>query len=164
MKKICIGLFIILFHVSGYSQEANSNQNPNQSSQVQTVKSDTIIGRKYSRENLQQTSTEELNLYLKNARGIKTTGIVMTIAGPALVAVGVGMALGWYEEYTYYFYTGIAVTAVGIPVLVSGSRRVSKVKYAIAAQNRASLSIAPGFVFANQNKIPYPGISLKLQF
>ena len=82
----------------------------------------------------------------------------MTVAG--LIVIGIS-----WGNYGYLpTIVGIPVTAIGVPILVTGSKRVYKVKYAMDYHNGTSLSLAPGFVFANQNKNPYPGISLKLRF
>lgn len=164
MKKIFTGLFIILFHVSGYSQEAKSNQNPNQSSHLQTVEPDTIIGKKYSRDNLRQTSTRELNLYLKNARVLKTTGLVTTIAGPVLMVTGAVLTAGWEESGPPIFLAGFITTIAGVPILITGSRRVNKIKNEIYHRDRIGFNISPGFLYSNFDQNLYPGVSLKFRF
>ena len=157
-------MFIILFHVSGYSQQANSNQNPTQSSQIQPAKADTIIGKKYSRENLRQTSTGELNLYLKNARVLKTTGLVTTIAGPVLMLTGAVLAVGWSESGPPVFLAGFITTIAGVPILITGSRRVNKIKNEIYYRDRIGFNISPGFLYSNFDQNLYPGITLKFRF
>jgi hypothetical protein len=164
MKKIFIGLFIILFHVSVYSQESNLNSSSNQSSQVQLVKADTIIGKKYSRENLRQTSTGELNLYLKNARVLKTTGLVTTIAGTVLMVTGTVLTAGWEESGPPIFLAGFITTIAGVPILITGSRRVNKIKNEIYYRDRTSFIITPGFLYSNYDQNLYPGVSLKFRF
>lgn len=82
----------------------------------------------------------------------------MTIAGPVLMIARPLLDIpptGW---------VGLATTAVGIPLLVSGSKKIKRIENELNTHNTSSLSIAPGFVFANQNKNPYPEISLKLKF
>lgn len=164
MKKIFIGLFIILFHVSGFSQESNSNSSSDQRSQVQLVKADTIIGKKYSRENLRQTSIGELNLYLKNARGLKTTGLVTTIAGPVLMVTGAVLSAGWLDSGPPIFLAGFLTTIAGVPILITGSRRVNKIKNEIYYRERTGFNITPGFLYSNYDQKLYPGISLKFRF
>lgn len=159
MKKISvITVILILFHFSGYSQELKNQLNSAQEEKNQSS------GSKYSSFNLWKTSPQDLNLYLKKAKGLKTTGIVATIAGPVLMGVGVGMIAGWDERGIGLFFTGVGVTAVGIPVWVVGSGRVKRVKSAINSHRGADLSIAPDFISMNMNKNIYPGIKLSLRF
>ncbi len=161
MKKIFIGLFIFLIHVSGYSQVAKSNQNPNQISHLQTVDPDTIIGKKYSRDNLRQISTGELNLYLKNARVLKTIGVVTTIAGPVLMLRG---SLVISESVPPIFLAGFITTIAGVPILITGSKRVNKIKNEIFVRDRIGFNISPGFVYSNYDQNLYPGVTFKLRF
>jgi len=161
MKKITYtGLLIVLFNLCGYSQQENSEKNADQTSNDKSDKKND-----YSAQNLQQASIEDLNLYLKKAKGLKTTGLVATIAGPVITVAGlIVFSLSWGNYGYLPIIVGIPVIAIGIPILVTGSKRVHNVKYAMDYHNGTSLSVAPGFVFANQNKNLYPGISLKLSF
>lgn len=88
MKKISvITLILILFYLSGYSQEVNSVKNTGQTLQV------------------------DLNQSLKKAWTLKTTGLVMTIAGPVLIGAGIVMEIGWMEGGGAVLATGLISTA-----------------------------------------------------
>jgi hypothetical protein len=166
MKKIIFtGLLIVLFNLWGYSQQENSVKDTKQNSQDSPTQAQDVKKSDYSAQNLQQASIEDLNLYLKKAKGLKTTGLAATIAGPVMTVGGVILLGVSWGNYGYLpTFAGLAVTAIGVPILITGSSRVYKVKYAMDAHNGISLSVAPGLVFANQNTNPYPGISLKLRF
>lgn len=91
-----------------------------------------------------KASPHELNTYLKKARGKKTTGIVMTIAGQVIMARGLTvMAASWRQHGIGLSLTGLASTAVGIPLWASGSKRKKKVTQEFEKRARLSFNIAP---------------------
>ncbi len=121
----------------------------------------------FSKQNLEQASQDDLRLYLKKAKSQKTTGMVLTIAGPvtvtSLIVVAsssvVNMSLDTAEVI---FFAGIAATLIGIPVMIVGSSRVNKVKNTLS--DRVSIELAPCSFqnYTAQNK--QHGITFRIKF
>lgn len=159
MKKISVtGLFLILLYFSGYSQEVNSSQNPEPNSQFQPT------GNKYAEQNLQQVSNDELKLYLKKANGLKTTGTVMTFSGPVLMLAGIIMEIGWLNGGGPVVLAGLASTAVGIPLWVTGSKRSKKVNHEFQKRAGVSFNVAPGLIYNSKIQNPSPAFTFRVAF
>ena len=152
MEKFFIGIFILLFGVSAYTHAANPSQNHSRISQEQADKTDTITGKKYSRDHLHQASTDELNLCLKKAKGLKTIGIVTTIAGPVLVVTGLVLSAGWIDSGPPIFWAGFITTIAGVPILITGSRRVNKIESELYDREGIGFNISPGILYNNYDQ------------
>lgn len=149
MKKISfIGLFVIIIVLTSHAQGI------------------------YSKQNLKLDSIQTLNLHLEKAQKLKKTGIIMSVAGPVGCIAGASiMALGYsggtageFVAGTFLLLGGIITTAVGVPILITGSTRVNRVKAAINNHPGYSLIIAPGLVYTNNAQNIYPGITLRARF
>lgn len=159
MKKISVvTVVLILFYFSGFSQELKNQQNPTQNQKNQSLES------KYSSYNLMKASPQDLNLYLKKAKGKKTTGIVLTMAGSALIVSGASMELYMNAIALGLIAGGIVTNAVGIPIWLSGSKRKRKVNQEIEKRARLSFDVAPNLIFANKGENPSPGATLRISF
>jgi len=90
----------------------------------------------YSKQNLRHASAEDLKLYMGKAKKQKKAGAILSIAGP-VTALG-GFALGaaaWsggtegeWQMGVGMMLAGTLATVIGIPILITGSSRVSKIK------------------------------------
>lgn len=149
MKKITvIGLLLILFAFASHAQGI------------------------YSKQKLEKASREDLNLYLKFAKKKQKTGVIMTIVGPLACVGGTALVAHAYGGGTVselaagsiIFLGGLVTTAVGIPILITGSVRKNKVKKAINANVGLSLNGTPDFLFNNITQNPYPVVSLRIRF
>jgi len=126
----------------------------------------------YSKESLAKDSLTVLNFHLEKAHKLKKTGVILSIAGPVGFMIGTVIAVASYAGGTeggfiagsFLVVGGIITTAVGIPILITGSTRVNKVKTAINNHQGASLNLAPAFVYNNINQSLYPGVKLSFRF
>ena len=96
----------------------------------------------------------------------------MSIAGPVSFITGISlMSLGYSEggnqaEFlagSLLFVGGVVSTVVGLPILITNSSRVKRIKSAINNQQGLSLNLAPGFVYNNNAQKFYPGITLRIR-
>jgi len=150
MKKISgIGFLFILFSFAGYAQKT------------------------YSRQNLGQASHKDLDLYLRKAVKLKKAGLILTIAGPASFVTGtliagyssMGGTEGAYKFGLGMVFTGIGVTAAGIPILITGLTRVKKVRDAKAASKGiASMDLIPVTLYNYETQNFQSGIKLRIRF
>lgn len=150
MKKIsATGFLIILISLSGYSQGT------------------------YSKQKLEKASQEDLDLYLGKALKLKKAGSILTIAGPASFLTGVvfaGASMAGGTEGMYKFglgmvFAGMGATAAGIPILITGSTRVKKVKKAMSKSGGiASINMIPCGLLNFESQKFQPGIRLKIMF
>jgi len=149
MKKISfIGIFFIIFVFTSNAQGV------------------------YSIQSLEKDSLQALNLHLEKAQKLKKTGLVMTIAGPVgciagFTIAGLSYSGGTYAGFvagTLFFVGGVISTVVGLPILITNSSRVKRVKTAINNKQGLSLNIAPGFVYNNNAQNFYPGLTLRARF
>ena len=145
MKKLSfIGLFFIIFVLTSNAQGV------------------------YSKQSLEKDSKQALNLHLEKAKKQKKTGLVMTIAGTVGCVVGALSLSGDTPEVavvgSLLALGGMWTTIVGLPILITGSTRVKRVKTAINNKQGLSLNIAPGFVYNNNTENFYPGLTLKARF
>ena len=145
MKKVsAAAMFVILFALTGQSQEL------------------------YSKKNLEQASSEDLSLYLTKAQKLKKAGAVVSIAGPSTVILGIIlMAAG---ESTAYVgigmsFVGFCGTVIGIPILATGLSRVKRTSKVWNAKfNKAFIEISPGSFFNYQTHNIQPGLTLRISF
>jgi hypothetical protein len=125
--------------------------------------------RLYSYKNLEQTSEENLSLYLTKAQKLKKTGGIITIAGPSTVVAGLllmtaGESIAGYLGF-FMLPIGVGVTTIGIPILATGSSRVKKIsKVWNSKHNTAWIEFAPCGLYNYQTQNIQPGISLKIRF
>jgi hypothetical protein len=127
---------------------------------------------KYSKENLGKTSREDLDLYLGKAQKLKTNGIILSVAGPVAMVVGIaaaGAAWSGGSEGSYKFgvgmiFIGLGSTLVGLPMLAVGSTRVKNVKKAISASQGVSIQVAPYSFYNYTTEKIQPGIRLRVIF
>ena len=121
----------------------------------------------YSRQNLERASLEDLNLYLRQAKSTRTTGIILTAVGPVTYGIllinanskNSNMDLG---TVGLLGLLGTISTFVGIPILITGSSRVSRVKNALS--NKVSIDMAPSVFQSNLAKNHQIGLTLRIQF
>jgi len=121
----------------------------------------------YSRQNLERASLEDLNFYLKQAKSKRTTGIILTAVGP--VTFMTFYLIGHSENSKLNYVTageivvlGTISTFVGIPILITGSSRVNRVKNALS--NKVSINMAPSVFQSNLAKNHQTGLTLRIQF
>ena len=121
----------------------------------------------YSRQNLERASLEDLNFYLRQAKSTRTTGIILTAVGPVTYGIllinanskNSNMDLG---TVGLLGLLGTISTFVGIPILITGSSRVSRVKNALS--NKVSIDMAPSVFQSNLAKNHQTGLTLRIQF
>jgi hypothetical protein len=123
----------------------------------------------YSKKNLEQTSDEDLSLYLTKAQKLKRTGGVITIAGSSTMLAGFLLMLdGETASYIgiYMSFVGLGgVTAIGLPVLATGSSRVKKISKVWNAKHKSSwIDLAPCGFYNYQTQNIQPGVSLRIRF
>lgn len=167
-----IGFLFFLCVLSVHSQEVTSKLSPEQASLLKPSVPAVPIGSKYSRKNLERASIEDLNLYFRKAQKQKKTGVIMSIAGPLACLGGIAIAAAAYGGGTegefaaggLIFLGGLVTTAVGLPILITGSVRKSKVKKAINANVKLSLNSTPGNFFNNVIQNPNPNLTLRVIF
>jgi len=149
MKKILfIGLFFILFAFI---------------CQAQSV---------YSKQNLEKASQEDLNLYLRKAKKTRTAGAVLSITGPLMVVSGYAIAnYAWETNETLWgtgvvlIFTGYITTLVGLPVLITGSTRVKRIKeIKNTAFNGVRMDLAPCNFYSYQTHKHQLGVTLRVSF
>lgn len=128
----------------------------------------------YSKQQLEQASMEELNAYLKLSEKKKTTGTILSVAGPvALLAGGIVFNENWdkygEENYTkadaggYLILAGIVSTIIGVPMLIKGSSRVKRITGIMDAKT-VSFELAPcRFQDLLSHRTP-AGMALRLTF
>lgn len=123
--------------------------------------------RLYSKQNIAHASQEDLNFYLKQAKSKRTTGIILTAVGP--VTYGTLLILANSKNSNMdigtvggLFLLGSIGTLVGIPVLIVGSSRVSRVKKALS--EKVSVNIAPYIFKNNLAQSNQTGLTLQIKF
>ncbi|APG60517.1 hypothetical protein [Christiangramia salexigens] len=104
--------------------------------------------RLYSVENLQQSSPEELNIYLETAKQQKKTGVLYTAIGGATM-VGSIVMMG-EESYGGFFFGllgslgGATFTGIGIGKIAVNSNRIKRINnLQESAIAKAKLQITP---------------------
>lgn len=128
---------------------------------------------------LNNASNKELDFYLAKANKTKKIGKIMSISGPLALTAGAIMAAAsinfmpldedfgttdsGYEYGTALFLTGLGVTIVGLPILITGSSRIksiNKIKYS----RGITLEFIPSGNYNYQAQNYQPGITLKIGF
>ena len=125
-----------------------------------------IAQKPYLKENLEQMSTEDLNVLLKSAKSYKTAGIVGTMLGPFSIAsiLVLNETKGGisFETAGIIFTCGLVSTIVGIPTWIVNKSRIKRINTIL--DNRVSLKFSP-YKFNND---PFSGsqygFSLTLSF
>lgn len=123
----------------------------------------------YSQKNLEKVTTEDLSEYLTKALSLKKTGGVMTLVGSSTVIAGGALMLIDRETAFYIgFFSGIAglgITAIGIPVLATGSYRVKRISNQWNKRYQGIIIDLVPYSFNNYlTRLIQPGISLKVRF
>ena len=131
----------------------------------------TITAQKpYSLENLKTLSMEELDLYYNKALKNQRTGKVLTIVGGSLGAVGLITAtkahdLGTMVVGAIAALSGGALMAVGIPVSITGKKRVERINAITStAMINISFDLKPNAQYNLMTQNYQPGITLKISF
>lgn len=141
----------------------------------------TSQAQKYSKENLEKTSIDDLNEYLRKAKNTRTIGFAMLIAGPALCVAGTLMMNDNYVQGVRYdagergsdigfaagaimFLWGCTASVSSIPIIASNSIRIGKIKNVIINHKLVEIDIAPSFQpnYTSQNF--NPGLMLRVKF
>lgn len=122
--------------------------------------------RVYSKQNLEQASTEDLNHYLKKAKSKKTLGIILTAVGPVTYLTLLEIANSDNSNMDLGTIGGLMAlgticTVVGITEFVTGSTRVNRIKKILP--RRASIDIVP-YSFQNSMAQNHQyGITLRIR-
>jgi len=123
----------------------------------------------YSKENLQKTSLEDLNVYLEKAQKLKKAGSIVTIAGSATTVTGL-VLIAMNSESTFYhgFFMSIAgpiITLVGLPILLTNSSRIKRInKIKDNLYGGVTIDLAPSGIYNCATQNYQPGITLRLRF
>ena len=128
---------------------------------------------KYSMENLEKLSQEELNIYLDEALKLKKDGKTVIIVGGAILGADVLYAIllgdeGGLGHVAVIVFTGLAALgtlAVGIPMRITGKKRVERINTMKSTVfNGISIDLKPcaQYNFVTQNY--QPGITLSISF
>lgn len=95
--------------------------------------------------NLDTLNIDQLNLYKGKAVKMRNTGAIMTVTGGTVLIVGVKLVLNymvthpikdWGSDpepniYTILYLCGAAATIIGVPILITGSIRITKAEIAL---------------------------------
>ncbi len=128
---------------------------------------------KYSTQNLEKLSREDLGFYLEKAKKQKKAGTVLSIAGPVTAVSGYLLAVSAVGGGTEnQFGAGMAmmiigpvVTVVGLPLLITGSSRVKRINGMNNSPfDGVSMELAPCVVYNYQADSPHLGATLRIRF
>ena len=148
-KILFIGLFFILLAITCQAQS------------------------KYSKQNLEQASTEDLNTYLNKAKKTKKIGAIMSIGGPIAFGSGIVLANAAWSGGTEAMWgsglmlmtAGASSTLIGLPVLITGSSRIKRInKIKNPNLNEVTMELAPCSFNNCQAQIYQAGLTLRLRF
>jgi hypothetical protein len=122
----------------------------------------------YSRQTLEKASVEDLSLSLTKAHNLKKTGIVISILGSSAVIAGI-VLMSAGESTAYFgfgvFFGGLGCSAIGIPILLTGSSRVKRIsKVWNDKYNAVWMELVPSGLYNYQTRNIQPGISLRIRF
>ena len=128
---------------------------------------------KYSVENLEKLSQEELKIYLDEALKLKKDGKTVTIVGGSIlgattisvILIGGSMELGVVVVGFIGGLAGLGTMAVGIPMNVTGKKRVERIntiKNTAYDDIKIELKPCAQYNLATQNY--QPGVTLRISF
>ena len=128
---------------------------------------------KYSVENLEKLSQEELKIYLDEALKLKKDGKTVTIVGGSIlgattisvILIGNSMELGVVVVGFIGGLAGLGTMAVGIPMNVTGKKRVERINtIKNTAYDGIKIDLKPcaQYNLATQNY--QPGVTLRISF
>lgn len=122
----------------------------------------------YSKQNLEKSSIEDLSLSLTKAQKLKRTGGVISIIGSSVVVAGF-LLMSAGESTAYFgfgvFFGGVGCTAIGIPILATGSSRIKKTsKVWNDKYNSLRIDLIPYSVYNYQTQNIQPAMSLRIRF
>jgi len=128
---------------------------------------------KYSVENLEKLSQEELKIYLDEALKLKKDGKTVTIVGGSIlgattisvILIGGSMELGVVAVGFIGGLAGLGTMAVGIPMNVTGKKRVERINtIKNTAYDGIKIELKPcaQYNLATQNY--QPGVTLRINF
>jgi hypothetical protein len=166
MKVILATGFLLILCALSQAQEFNSTQNLEQTYQLDLSEPDHAPKHVYSKQNLQNASMDDLNIYLKKAKKLRKNGLIIYIAGSISFYAGGALFLASDYGYEGFFLLagGFVTAAVGIPIFVTNAIRVSNIKKAITSRTGANISMAPSFVFDKNAQNLNTGLTLRIRF
>ena len=127
----------------------------------------------YSVEILEQASQEELNVYLNKSLKLQKTGKTLTNAGA--IAFGattlwaitdpLNHGLGALLPFTLVGVPGLAAIAVGIPIKVTGKKRVERINtIKNTAYDGIKIDLKPCAQYNLATRNYQPGVILRISF
>ena len=128
---------------------------------------------KYSKQNLEQLSQEELGLYLLKAQKQKKTGAILSIVGPGTAVLGILLASYAYGNGTENQFSagllmmgiGPIITVVGLPVMITGSSRVKRINNINNSSSTwGSMELGPCIINNFQANNQQHGVALRIRF
>lgn len=136
---------------------------------------------KYSFENLEKKSIDDLNECLRKAKNNRNIGFAMLIAGPALCVTGTLLMNDNYVQGVRYdagergsdigfiagaimFIWGLKTTVSSVPVIVSNSTRIGRIKNVIINHKLVEINIAPSFQPNYNSQNFNSGLTLSVKF
>jgi hypothetical protein len=123
----------------------------------------------YSDKNLEQSSPEQLDLYLQKAQKVKDTGSIISIVGTASIVIGTGLILSNREAaaYTgiYMFMAGAMIDFVGLPIFFTGSSRVNRINdIRKTSVHGAKMDLTLSSLYNSTTHYPSPALTLRVRF
>ena len=131
---------------------------------------------KYSLENLETLSQENLDIYLKKAMKLQQSGRSVNLAGAILFgagAVGITYAIAVNDD-SYLIagaigflgvVGGLGTFAVGLPMSMTGKNRVDRIRYVKDKQaSSLRLNVRPGVHYDLMAHKYHPGVSIGFMF
>lgn len=132
--------------------------------------------RTYSKQNLEQVSSEDLNFLFKKAQNKKKAGVIITATGSALFITGLILestadshgSLGETHPPDVILATSMYTLIVGVPFLIVGSSRVKKInkvqKVKTTTFDGLMMEIAPCSFNCYDTQNRHLGITFRLSF
>ena len=126
---------------------------------------------------LKNASNEDLDFYLVKAKKTKKIGTVMSIAGPLAATLGGLLAASSFNPNPFVedatskgfnfgaglFLTGMGVTILGLPILVTGSSRVKNINE-IKRSRGMTMELIPGSYYNYQANNYQPYATIRITF
>jgi hypothetical protein len=131
--------------------------------------------KKYSLENLEKASQEELDVYLNKALKLQKTGKTFNIVGVSCLGTAIGaIILGATTDFDDWGVIGIcmitipaggASLAIGIPTNLTGKNRVERINTIKGITYfDASIDLSPCVQYNPAAQNYQPGIALRIRF